>query len=305
MNKSKVVFVWENFGPMQMDRCEAVARSRDNSASVVGIELAAASDTYHWPKTTSAVFTKMTLFPDGLPRYGRSLRLTAALVRTILALGPCETFFCHYERHSIWLSAAILRLLGRRVYVMNNSRFEEKQRHRLREFGKMVFFLPYNGALVAGGESKSYLQFLGVPESRVALGYNTLSNERIRRLSAAPPAPEGVAFSDRHFSIVTRFVPKKNLVVAIEAYRQYSKLVERPRALHIAGYGPHEGALRKLVCDLGLSANIVFRGALQIEGVSEMYATTLVAILTSMEEQFGNVIIEAQAMGLPVVISDS
>ena len=99
-------------------------------------------------------------------------------------------------------------------------------------------------------------------------------------------------------------MPKKNLVVAIEAYRQYSKLVERPRALHIAGYGPHEGALRKLVCDLGLSANIVFRGALQIEGVSEMYATTLVAILTSMEEQFGNVIIEAQAMGLPVVISD-
>ena len=36
-----------------------------------------------------------------------------------------------------------------------------------------------------------------------------------------------------------------------------------------------------------------------------MLATTSVLLLPSIEEQFGNVVIEAQAMGLPVIISDN
>ena len=40
------------------------------------------------------------------------------------------------------------------------------------------------------------------------------------------------------------------------------------------------------------------------DGVARILATTLALILPSVEEQFGNVVIEAQAMGLPVILSD-
>lgn len=289
---------------MHIDRCDALVHEWGGRALLIGVEIFGKSETYIWPSSKARTFEKVTLFPNGLPLYQRQLRLTQSLVRAISEINPSAVFFCHYELPAIWAAAAISRMRGRHVFVMNNSRFEDKERFRLRELAKALFLLPYEGALVAGEGSRSYLEFLGMSQSRIALGYNTVSVKRIQRLCEAPPAPEGAPFSDRHFSIIARFVPKKNLATAIEAYGEYVKLVPQPRALHIAGYGPDEPALRKLVSDLGLSHNVIFRGALQIEGVSEMYSTTLALILTSIEEQFGNVVIEAQATGLPVIISD-
>jgi glycosyltransferase involved in cell wall biosynthesis len=100
-------------------------------------------------------------------------------------------------------------------------------------------------------------------------------------------------------------VPKNNLILALQAYKQYTELVRRPRSLHIVGDGPLEGQLRDKVAQLGLTESVIFRGALQIERVCKMLATTLALILPSSVEQLGNVVIEAQATGLPVVISDA
>jgi glycosyltransferase involved in cell wall biosynthesis len=305
MLERPLVFVWDNFGPMHVDRCEAVAKHFRSRRYVVGIELVGASATYNWEPTVSDSFRKVTLFPSGYPRSLQVLRLTWAIVRCCLSFGRAEVFLCNYEKPSIWLCAVALRVLGRRVFVMNNSKFNDKRRRRYRELAKVLALAPYNGAMTSGGLGKSYLRFLGVPESKIAYGYNSMSIARIQRLSGAVPAPAGVPFSARHFSIVARFVPKKNLALALQAYKQYSDLVERPRPLHVAGYGPLEADLRDRVAELGLTNDVIFCGALQIDEVSKLLATTLALILPSIEEQFGNVVIEAQAMGVPVVISDA
>jgi glycosyltransferase involved in cell wall biosynthesis len=48
-----------------------------------------------------------------------------------------------------------------------------------------------------------------------------------------------------------------------------------------------------------------FRGFLQTQEISRAYGTSLALLLPSIEEQFGNVVPEAQAMGLPVILSDN
>jgi L-malate glycosyltransferase len=289
---------------MHVDRCEALAAHFKNERSVIGIELTGARDTHNLESTPSAGFRKVTLYPSGYPRNCRHLRLAWSLVRSCLLLGRAEIFLSHFENPGIWAAALVLRLFGRRVFAMSNSKFDDKERYRFRELVKVLALAPYNGALTSAARAKSYLRFLGMPESKIEFGYNTMSIDRIRRLSGSMAAPAGVPFYERHFSIVARFVPKKNLFLALQAYKQYTDLVRRPRSLHIAGYGPLESQLRDKVAELGLTESVIFRGALQVEQVCKMFATTLALILPSVQEQFGNVVIEAQSTGLPVLISE-
>ena len=129
--------------------------------------------------------------------------------------------------------------------------------------------------------------------------------ERIRRLSQTVPAPAGEPFPKRHFTIVARLIPKKNIATALDAYAMYAQEAETPRPLHICGSGPLEPELKAQAAALGVEQLLSFRGYLQTAEVCATLGDTLALILPSVEEQFGNVIIEAQAMGLPVIVSDN
>lgn len=298
-----LAFLWNTFGPYHIDRVEAVHRHLSERVAVIGIELTPTSTTYAWNSRPSETFEKRTVFTDTAPRS------MIARVRRILAHlpQPRETcfFLCHYQDSAIFLLALLLRIRGGRVITMNNSKFDDKPRHVWKEVEKSFFLLPYQGALSNGTRSKSYLQYLGFKAETVRGEYNTVSLDRIRRQAGVPLAPNGPAFGDRHFTAIARLVPKKNLSMLLSAYALYRQTVGIPRPLHLCGSGPDEAALRQQADDLGLSEYIVFRGWLQDDAISQTLGQTLALLLPSVEEQFGNVVIEAQAMGLPVILSDN
>jgi glycosyltransferase involved in cell wall biosynthesis len=62
-----------------------------------------------------------------------------------------------------------------------------------------------------------------------------------------------------------------------------------------------DGALREQASRLKLQDLVVFRGFIQSREIATTLANTLSLILPSVEEQFGLVVIEAQAMGVPVI----
>ncbi len=184
---------------------------------------------------------------------------------------------------------------------MNESKFDDKPRALWREVFKTLFFLPYNRGMVGGERSREYLRFYGLSPRRVDLGYDTVSIDRIRRLADAPPAPDGMPFGERYFTIVARLVPKKNIAMALDAYARYRVLAgASARALHICGSGELENSLREKVRELGLSG-VVFHGFVQSPDVARTLASTLALILPSTEEQWGLVVNEAVAMGVPVL----
>ena len=122
-------------------------------------------------------------------------------------------------------------------------------------------------------------------------------------ISRQEPAPGGLPHAARRFTAVTRLVPKKNLNVLIDAYALYRKAVATPRPLHICGSGELETELRAKIAALDLGDFVILRGFLQRPEIAHELAQSLALILPSIEEQFGNVIIEAQAMGVPTIIS--
>jgi glycosyltransferase involved in cell wall biosynthesis len=300
-----IVLVWDNFGFMHDDRCEALAKHYAGRRRVIGIEITSKSDTYNWTSEPVSGFQKITL------HYGKAIDEIAFFARVSSTLSAClrqgyaDVFLCHYSDFAMFMVAVMLRVLGRRVYVMNNSKFDDKKRFLLKEAIKASFFWPYCGALVAGARSAEYLQFLSISPIHIVSGYNSLSIDRVRAAAGAPPAPQGAPFAERHFTIVARYVPKKNLFLALEAYSLYRSQVDAPHELHLAGYGPLEGELRRRAKDLRLEKLVVFRGSISNRAVCALLAKTSVLILPSVEEQFGNVVIEAQAMGLPVIVSEN
>lgn len=301
-----IVFIWDNFGPMHDDRVREVARAYRGNARIVGIEVFAKSDTYGWENDNADVgFEKLTLFSRRDYSRQSDLKTAAKIVRFCRKLDADHVFVCNYERPAILFAAATLRILGKEVYAMGDSKFDDYERHLWREVGKSFFYLPYSGGFSNRARSTDYMRFLGVNSRKIVSPYNTLSLSKIRELAASAPAPEGMPFSERHFTIIARFVPKKNLSMALEGYAMYCQAADQPRKLHLCGSGELEPLLRAKVAELKLGEQVVFRGFVQRDGVAKVLGQTLALLLPSIEEQFGNVVIEAQAMGLPVILSDN
>ena len=101
---------------------------------------------------------------------------------------------------------------------------------------------------------------------------------------------------------VGRLVEEKGLDDALDALAMSRAKV----ALHIMGEGPHEARLRQRVRELGLSNRVTFQGWGTPANVADfLRSLDALALLTrttkDVREQFGRVIIEAQACGVPVI----
>lgn len=299
-----VALVWGQFGPYHRDRCEALATRLKGRFRVVGLEIARGNELYDWADVGDG-FARETLIPGKTWQQTTRRQRLAALLAALRRHAPGPVYLCHYDQPEIFLAACWLRLRGRKVFGLHDSKFDDRPRQLWREIVKMFLYLPYNGALASGARARDYLRFLGMPAARVALGYDTLSLARVRRLAGAPPAPDGASFTERHFTVVARFVPKKNVAMAIAAYARYRQEAgASARRLVLVGGGPLEDDLRRLVAHHGLGG-VTFTGFQQEEGVAKALATSLALLLPSTEEQWGLVVNEALAMSLPVLCSDN
>jgi glycosyltransferase involved in cell wall biosynthesis len=302
--KPAVAFVWENFGPYHVDRLEAAGSALGVTHRVIGIEIAGSSGFYAWDPTAKVSgFERMTLFPDRAFNSISPWRRWSALLRAAIKTRAKHVFLCHVPLFDMFLLAAALRLMGRRVYAMTESKFDDKPRALWFELLKRTLYLPYAATIVGGSRHAAYMRFLGFRPASIFEGYDTVSGERVRRLAGAPPAPLGAPHDKRHFTIIARLVPKKNIAMALEAYAQYRREAgANARDLCICGSGELEDALRRKARDLGLPDSI-FRGFIQAPDIARILATSLALILPSTEEQWGLVVNEAVAMGVPILCS--
>ena len=115
------------------------------------------------------------------------------------------------------------------------------------------------------------------------------------------PPPERAARGDGpvYAAFVGRLVPFKRLDVFLRAFAIARSEVPWLRAV-IAGDGPERSRMEVLARDLELVAPaLTFMGT--VEAVDELLRSVDLLVLSSDEEGFPNVVLEAMAAGLPVV----
>jgi 1,2-diacylglycerol 3-alpha-glucosyltransferase len=199
---------------------------------------------------------------------------------------------------------------GRRpiVIVMLDNRADDHPRNRLVELIKSAYVRVFDGFLASGSDTRDYLKGLGVPDSRIELGYDCVDNETIATLVAHHRATsQGASEKGRYFLCVTRLITVKNLPRVVHAYHSYLQLLsdsENPIPLVICGDGPERGSIEDLIQLLGLESLISLIGeAAGIDAVASQLAFCSALILASTSETWGLVVNEAMAAGCPVVVS--
>ncbi|MBA3831019.1 MAG: glycosyltransferase [Chthoniobacterales bacterium] len=96
---------------------------------------------------------------------------------------------------------------------------------------------------------------------------------------------------------VGRISKEKDLDVLVQAFREL-RGANVPVQLSIVGHGPYSKALEEQLPEA------CFTGYLTGETLARAYASADIFVFPSTTDTFGNVIIEAQAAGLPVIVSD-
>ena len=301
-----VGLLWPQFAPYHVDRCEAAAERLAGKASILAVEVATNSATYAWsPSGAVRGGRKVTLFPgtsyDSVP-------LPRLYWREFQALRRCDMVLIgvSYGRLDVVLLAYSLRLMGVRLIMMTESKFDDRPRAIERELVKLLVFAPFSGVIVGGARQASYMRFLGYRRRRLVPGYDTVDLDRVLASGGGVAAPDGPPFAERPFVFVGRFVAKKNLLVLLDAYRRYCDLAgPAARRLSLVGSGELEAGIRARIAALDLGDRVEIAGFLQADGVAARLAGALALVLPSVEEQWGLVVNEALAFNLPVIASEN
>ncbi|TMM49001.1 glycosyltransferase [Qipengyuania marisflavi] len=296
----QVAILFTHFAPYHIDRIEAAARRLAGRARVLAVEAADASDEYAWEPARAFIHAKhLVLFPGRVyEQVGRFERLQA-YAETLRGAELVLTGIPYSEPDIVAL-AWRRRARGRRIVAMTDSKFDDKPRNLLREQVKARLLAGFSGAMVAGLRQRAYLEFLGFADKPLVPGYDTLSVERVRALAGDIK----IAWAERPFVFVGRLVGKKNLPTLLAGYARYAEQAGgKARRLVLVGDGEQRAELEALAGQLGIAGTVDFAGLQVSRIVAQHLVQALALCLVSTEEQWGLVVNEAVALGIPAIVS--
>jgi glycosyltransferase involved in cell wall biosynthesis len=119
-----------------------------------------------------------------------------------------------------------------------------------------------------------------------------------RRRHRGPGCP-GLCADSVKLLYVGRISQEKNLHVLASAFRKLAESVSNVE-LVVVGDGPYWEEMKRTLA----GTPCTFTGYLQGEELADVYASCDIFVFPSTTDTFGNVVLEAQASGLPVVVTD-
>ena len=137
----------------------------------------------------------------------------------------------------------------------------------------------------------------GVPPHRVSVLPNPAPS--VPELGRRDELRQRLGMNGRALAFAGRLSVQKSLEVALEALVSLDGVT-----LDIAGEGDQRDMLERRARDLGVDTRVRFLGALPRERVLELFRAADAAILSSTWENFPHTVVEALAVGTPVIATD-
>jgi 1,2-diacylglycerol 3-alpha-glucosyltransferase len=301
MNTIALLFV--NYGPYHFERLAALDQQcQQIGGQAIGIEIARSEAEYAWTTNIDQLpYDFISVFPDR-PVEAVSLPILITRLFTVLnQVNPDVVAICGYA-HPAMLAALLWSVWHRKAMVlMSDSKADDAERQWWKELPKQAILKLYPAALVAGQPQARYLNQLGMATASIFFGYDVVGNATFHpsKIRTAPQPLDGP-----FFLAVNRFVPKKNLINLLTAYAHYCQQVgEQAWHLVLCGDGPLRPQLEQQIEACGLGDRVHLPGFLQQAGLMPYYAHAGAFIHASLQDQWGLVVNEAMAAGLPVLVS--
>lgn len=314
-NSPRVAVLFFRLGPYHYARIKAASSVLRISA----VEFSDVDPTYAWDAIPGQDgFDRVLLFSGDSVESQSTSHIFEAMDRTLSALDPNAVAIpgWHDRCSIVALRWCILHKVP--VILMSESTAWDDKRKPWRELVKKRVVRLGSAGLVGGQGHADYLAQLGLDHDRAFSGYDAVDNHyfaekaaEIRSQASAVRVQHGLP--ERYFLASARFVEKKNLMRLVQAYARYRALYEdqRPKAAAPAPWSLvllGEGALKSDLChrvsDLALQDSVLLPGFKQYHELPVYYALASAFIHTSTTEQWGLVVNEAMASGLPVLVSN-
>jgi glycosyltransferase involved in cell wall biosynthesis len=291
-----VVFLVQRVGPYHHIRLCAWAASRPGAINVV--EFRPADTVYAWASVKEK---------GGYQR--RQSHSREELCLALNELQPQVVVCVGYADPEINQAAAWALQRGVPLVTCSDSTYDDEPRSWAKEAFKRRIVSVFDAALVAGLRAHDYLESLGLRSDRRFQPWDVVDNDYFElgaepNRNDEPTSRARLKLPPRYFLCVARFIPKKNLPRLVEAYARYALHAGKDAwSLVLAGTGPLEAELRASVATAGLNAQVYFPGLLQYSDLPAYYGLAGAFILPSRSDQWGLVVNEAMAAGLPVLVS--
>jgi glycosyltransferase involved in cell wall biosynthesis len=193
---------------------------------------------------------------------------------------------------------------------MSDSALEDMPRTRWKEHIKGLIVSACSAGLVAGKRHLEYLERLGMPNARVFCGYDVVDNTHFAigaelARQRASIIRKRFGLPQHYFLASSRFVEKKNLFRLIDAYGQYWR-INRAKAwnLVLLGDGPLKNDVMRDIKKWQLNDQVLLPGFRQYAELPAFYGLAGAFVHASTTEQWGLVVNEAMAAGLPILVSE-
>ena len=306
----RLVVQWPRFGPYHLARLRAVhALCERRGARLVALETAGADTTYAWREETGAEpFARVQALPGAVYETVAPASIAAAIMAALDRINPTAIAINSYSTPDALAALRWCRRRRRVAVVMMESKADDAVRSPLREVAKRAIVSAYDAALAGGTPQRAYLHALGFPTAAIFEPYDVVDNaafaagaDAARHAHHAWTALRGVS-GGPFFLASSRFVPRKNLTVLLRAYASYRANAPEPWRLVVLGDGPERSALEALVAAESIGG-VTFAGFQQIELLPVYYGLAGAFVHVPLVEQWGLVVNEAMAAGLPVVVS--
>ncbi len=307
----RICLQWPRFGPYHLARLRATHRYfGDYGVEVVGLETAGQDATYSWNVEDGALsFRHETVFPNRIFDELTPREIHAAVTVRLDELNPDAVAINSYGFPDARACLVWCRRNRRTAVVMCDSKFDDAPRAAWREKVKSLIISQFDAALLAGIPHRAYFEKLGFSTKAIFLGCDVVDNDFFQNgADLARLQPETYAHlpgleSDTPFFLTSsRFIPRKNLDVLIRAYRIYRKQEKSPWRLVLLGDGPERQNLERMIRAKSIEG-VTLAGFHQAGELPAYYGLAGVFVHPPRIEQWGLVVNEAMAAGLPVLVS--
>lgn len=304
MSTHNIALIFTNYGPYHLARVSSFQKKCLTLGWLAfGIELARYEEEYPWETIRKDInFDIYSVISEKAIEKTSSWQITKHLYSNLTASSPDIVVISGYARPAM-LSALFWCLWHRKPTILLSATTEyDAPRSWWKERLKSLIVRQYKAALVGGKPQKRYLVNLGMASDAIFLGYNVVGNDtfdpdKIKSLVSPLDKP--------YFLAINRFIPKKNLTLLISAYAAYRQAVgENAWHLVLCGDGYLRSQLEQQIKNLSLNEFIHLPGFLQQDELLPYFAHASCFVHASTHEQWGLVVNEAMAAGLPVIVSN-
>ena len=307
--KPAVAVVFHHIGPYHHARLNAAA----DRLSVTGIEWSAKGYDAWGAAATPAQYAKVSLFPEATDQSPGNAELRSAFCSALEQMNPDVVAVNGWNNFGSLIAANCSVRRGIPMIVMSESARQDEPRTWWKEVMKRRMVDLFSAALVGGQRHVDYLVELGMHPERVFIGYDVVDNDYFRQnakeiRSQRWEVRQKYALPENYFLASARFIEKKNLPTLIQAYAEYRRRSEiaakAPWDLVLLGDGPLRETLNSQLSTLNLNEHVHLPGFKPYDELPVYYASANAFVHASTSEQWGLVVNEAIASGLPVIVSN-